>query len=116
MIQNSPRLAHGWEGEGDMVTVSPQSTQEAHDRNNSGNTRSRGNVLHLGALDHERSLQWLLTLITRMVRTRAKPDEAPPVSPIHTVVDRIWIPSPGYWKTVAILKEDIDKFLSKNCC
>ena len=70
----------------------------------------------IGTLDHEGSLLWLLTLITRMVRTRAKPDEAPPVSPIHTVVDRIWILSPGYWKTVAILKEDIDKFLSKNCC
>mmetsp|Transcript_11796 Transcript_11796/g.27695 ORF Transcript_11796/g.27695 Transcript_11796/m.27695 type:complete len:608 (+) Transcript_11796:97-1920(+) len=117
-------MVHGWE---DPVVVRPAHKQAAHDRKCSGNTRrefvtafSVEQVEHmcltLGALDHSRSLQWLLTLITRIV-TRCKDKDVPNrwqllrFLRLILIVIRIWIPSPGYWKTVAILEVQVDRFL-----
>ncbi|EJK60443.1 hypothetical protein THAOC_19204 [Thalassiosira oceanica] len=117
-------MVHGWE---DPVVVRPIHKQAAHDKNESGNTRRMFNTcfsveqaehmcLTLGALDHSRSLQWLLTLITRIV-TRCKDKDVPNrwqllrFLRLILIVIRIWIPSPGTWVTIEILIEKVDGFL-----
>ena len=110
------------------VVVCPGMKQATHDRICSGNTRRQYLVgfsvsqvermcFTLGALDHSRNLQWLLTLITRIIFHCCEEKDLPHKKKLLKflrlilIVIRIWIPSPGYWVTVEILVARVDTFL-----
>ena len=110
------------------VVVCPGMKQATHDMICSGNTRRQYLVgfsvsqvermcFTLGALDHSRNLQWLLTLITRIIFHCCEEKDLPHKKKLLKflrlilIVIRIWIPSPGYWVTVEILVARVDTFL-----
>ena len=119
--------AHGW---GERDAVSPSESQESHDRNRSGNTRRSFQTkfkvpeieemcFTFGALDHCRSMQWLVTLITRIVfhcRDEHVPNRMRLLQFLRLIliVIRKWVPSPGRWVTVVVLEKEVDAFLRES--